>query len=245
MSYLQNLKFYYRAWRYRLKLEGKEILFMTNTLSPGDTAVDIGAHKGAYTYWMQKAVGRRGKVFSFEPQPSLAVYLESIITSLKLNQVKVENLGISSKAGSAELYVPGINPSPGATFAVPAENFEGTTLRVNIESLDDYFDKTKGRPIHLIKVDVEGHELKVFQGAERILKEDRPVLIFECENRHHTHDSMHDVFTFLEELGFKGGFYSGNRFYPFSLFNETEHQKSGHPGYVNNFIFKYGTLPSD
>ena len=60
MGYLQNLQFIYRAWRYRVKLEPKEISFMIRSLSSGDRVVDIGAHKGAYTYWMQKAVGPNG-----------------------------------------------------------------------------------------------------------------------------------------------------------------------------------------
>ena len=41
---------------------------MLNHLKLGDTAIDIGAHKGAYTYWMSKYVGNEGRVFSFEPQ---------------------------------------------------------------------------------------------------------------------------------------------------------------------------------
>ena len=243
MGYLQNLQFIYRAWRYRLKLEPEEISFMIKSLTPGDTAVDIGAHKGAYTYWMQKTVGRKGRVFSFEPQPKLAAYLEAMRTSLRLDHVRVEELGISSKIGNDELFVPGSGPSPSATLASPQECIPGSTYDVRIESLDNYFKEKDGGPIRLLKVDVEGHELNVFRGAERILCEDHPTLIFECESRHHPQDSFFTVFDFLEELGFKGGYYIRGNFQPIAQFNESEHQVSGKSPYINNFIFEHGSTP--
>ena len=50
-----KLKWIYLAYRYRLKLEPQEIQLLPQNLNPGDLGVDVGAHKGAYTYWMQKA----------------------------------------------------------------------------------------------------------------------------------------------------------------------------------------------
>ena len=101
---------------------------MINSLSAGDTAVDIGAHKGAYTYWMHKAVGRMGKVFSFEPQPMLAAYLKAMRVSLGLDHVRVEEMGISSRIGSGELFVPGSGSSPSATLDLPQEILLGQLL---------------------------------------------------------------------------------------------------------------------
>ena len=51
---------------------------MLRHLQPGDTAVDIGAWRGAYTYWMVKAVGPQGRVVCFEPQPAMISYLRKI-----------------------------------------------------------------------------------------------------------------------------------------------------------------------
>ena len=47
---------------------------MRSVLRHGDVAVDVGAYKGGYTYWMREAVGDAGTVFAFEPQPELAYY---------------------------------------------------------------------------------------------------------------------------------------------------------------------------
>ena len=65
----------HRAWRYRLRIERPEILFLLEHLAPGQTAVDVGAHKGAFTYWMDRLVGPTGHVLAFEPIPELAAYL--------------------------------------------------------------------------------------------------------------------------------------------------------------------------
>jgi len=62
------LRWVFRAWRYRLKVEKQEINFMLSHLKPGQTAIDIGAHKGAYTYWMSKYVGKDGKFLSKEEE---------------------------------------------------------------------------------------------------------------------------------------------------------------------------------
>lgn len=69
---LGRIRWLFRAWRYRYRLERREITLLLQQLRPGDWAVDVGAHKGAYTYWMQRAAGATGQVFALEPQPLLA-----------------------------------------------------------------------------------------------------------------------------------------------------------------------------
>src|SRR5207237_1111420 len=69
----------WRAWRYRLRLDPAEISFVRAHLRPGQHAVDIGAHKGGYLYWMRRAVGSSGRTFAFEVQPELAAYLRRVL----------------------------------------------------------------------------------------------------------------------------------------------------------------------
>ena len=79
MLFLEKYKWVTRAWRYRLKVEKHEINFLIKHLKPGQIAVDIGSHKGAYTYWMSKYVGKYGRVYSFEPQLKLYNKLKKLI----------------------------------------------------------------------------------------------------------------------------------------------------------------------
>jgi FkbM family methyltransferase len=219
-------------------LDPGEISFIMHNLGSGDTAVDIGAHKGGYTYWMYRAVGPGGKVFCFEPQPCLADYLKKIVMNSGYKTIIIENLALSSRRGSAELFITGSKKasSPGASLEIHKNKGTGRSCTVNTETLTDYLRTSKVRPVKLIKCDVEGHELEVFKGAEGILREDCPVLLFECESRHHGKESIHGVFKFLKDLGYKGYFFLRSRLLPLSAL---EDEKVKNPGTrINNFVFR-------
>ncbi len=86
ISRMDRLRWLYRAWRYRLLLERQEVRALRRHLTAGDTAIDIGAHKGAFTYWMLRRVGRDGLVLAFEPQRPLAVALRELVVRRRLSQ---------------------------------------------------------------------------------------------------------------------------------------------------------------
>jgi len=233
---IQRLKWIYRAWRYRYRLEPLEIRLLLQHLAAGDTAVDVGAHKGAYTYWMRHAVGAAGRVYAFEPQPFLAERLSALVAASGYGNVVVENLGLSSASGTLTLNVPGHGPSPGASFE--AGSAEGQSYPVRVTTLDEYFDGLAVRSVRLLKCDAEGHELEVFRGGQRLLTEMRPCLLFECERRHRSSGRVDDVFQWLQELGYRGYFIDRNGARDIREFDPEVHQRdTGDPGYVNNFLF--------
>jgi FkbM family methyltransferase len=228
----------YRAWRYRWKLDRQEIRFARGQLRPGDTAVDIGAHKGAYAYWMHRAVMPGGRVVCFEPQPELARYLGRMKSALRLDRLEVENRALSSRGGEMALVVPGGRTSPGGTLEAGLIRGEHATYPVPVTTLDDHFGADA--PVRLIKCDVEGHELEVFRGGERLLRSRRPILLFECEERHHRRYSSGEVFAFLEALGYQGFFFSRAGAQPLAEFDPVRHGVPSSRDYANNFAF----LPS-
>jgi len=241
---MEKLRLIYRAWRYRLKLEKQEIACLLRLLQPGDTAVDVGAHKGAYTYWMLKRVGRRGKVFAFEPQPVLFQALKKLVSGGNRNNVVIENLGLSSSSGVLTLNVPSVNASPGASFEETADG-DGAeqSYPVQVTSLDKYFDNGEGEKIRLIKCDAEGHELEIFRGAENLLRRQHPHLLFECETRHRTGGSVEEVFSWLTALGYRGKFIAADGLHRIETFNPMIHQADNSSAtYVNNFLFSLGRI---
>lgn len=238
---VDRLKLLHRAWRYRLRLDKREIRFLIAHLHKGDVAVDIGAHKGAYTYWMQKRVGRKGRVFAFEPQPDLAAYLRrALISPRRPSNVVIENIGLSSTPGELTLYVPGAAPSPGASFELRGDAPQ-TAYTVRVDTLDNYFREhanlTPHHKIAFIKCDVEGHELEVFRGGESVLRTHRPTLLFECEQRHHPRDSIADVFSYIRQMDYTGFFFDGQGMSNISAFDPARHQRDPRTNYVNNFLF--------
>lgn len=222
-----------------------EIKLMMEILQPGDVAVDVGSHKGAYIYWMQKAVTKEGKVFSFEPQIELFRYLKKIIEIFNYSQVEVYHNAVSDFQEIRKLYSPSERVSTGATLV---ENlFEENDAVSQIESitLDNFFSES-GREIQLpnfIKIDVEGHELEVLKGASAVLQKARPVIQFEAEQKTYGKQDISLMFDFLENLNFKGFFFFNGKLCSIGIFNLEIHQNwnlaktpNAH-NYANNFIY--------
>ena len=101
---LESLRWYLRAHKYKAKVEPQEIDFVIQHVRKGQVAVDIGAYKGAFVYWMQRMVGPAGRVFAFEPQPRLAQYLRRLFRDRP--NICVEQFALSDHVGHADLFVP-------------------------------------------------------------------------------------------------------------------------------------------
>jgi FkbM family methyltransferase len=238
--------FLVRGLKARLLAQRIEFRLIRQHVRITDTVCDIGANKGSFVFWLSRWC-RRGRVVAFEPQPQFAQLLVRLTGDLKLDNVTVEQKAVFSKQGQADLFVPK-GHSPGASLVsktAGASDFE--TISVPMVRLDDYF--AQGQPITFMKVDVEGAELDVFKGAERILREQSPLLIFECENRHLNGISVGDVFAYLNALGYAGHFIAGNSLLPVSKFDAAVHQRQDGEwfwkakGYCNNFVFSKTPLP--
>lgn len=211
-------------------------------IRPDDTVCDIGANKGSYLYWLSRWVPR-GRVVAFEPQEQLASYLRDICTALNLKNVCIEAKAAHSESGTLDLHVPGDADSPGASLNAKVSSREQCRrVSVPVVSLDEYFDPNVR--ISVIKADVEGAEKDVFKGATRILTQQSPLLVFECENRHLDSGSVTDIFGYLKELGYTGEFVCGKTLRALEEFDPAIHQKQtgarfwDAPDYYNNFVFR-------
>lgn len=236
-------RFLWRALRARYRDQRAELQAIHDSLQPGDTVCDIGANKGSYLFWLSRWVGC-GRVIAFEPQMKLADYLADICRIMHLNNVVVEPKAVFSSSGQMTLSIPGKKEvSPGASLSKRvAEREECKTTVVPVVSLDDYL--AGDSRVRVLKIDVEGSELQVFQGAVNLLKTQSPLLIFECENRHLESGSVMDVFAFLRELGYCGKFVCGSKLRPIEKFTPEAHQKQhgerfwDAKDYCNNFVFQ-------
>jgi FkbM family methyltransferase len=238
--WIARLRWIHRAWRYRLSAERAEVAWVLRRLRPGDAAVDIGAHKGAFTYWMARRVGAAGKVYAFEPQPALTEGLRELVASAGLSQVIVEGAALSCRSGEVSLRVPNSDGkvSPGASCEPRHPERLYHDYVVPAKTLDEYFSAPNSPRVRLIKCDAEGHELSVFQGSESLLRRDQPDLLFECEACHRANSSVREVFDYLSSLGYEGFFFLKSRLTPIVQFDERRHQASRTTsGYCNNFLF--------
>lgn len=238
-----RLRYLYRAFKARYRDQREELEASLAVIRQGDTVVDAGANKGAYLYWLRRAVGARGTVFAFEPQPSLANYLQKTTQQMGWSNVHVKACAVSDRSGTARLHVPGEKDSPGASLEAAVSNKPGHSFECPITTLDEQL--ATAERVSLLKVDVEGHELNLFRGAEQTLKKHKPHIVFECEARHLTHHKPSDVFAHLQSLGYVGQFFSTAGLRPLAEFNLEVHQKSAGDrfwdakDYCNNFYFSH------
>lgn len=140
------------------------------SLSPGSVVIDVGANIGFYTLLAAGAVGPSGKVHAVECAPHNLRVLESNVEKEKLFNVQIHPCAASSARGYQKLNVSpvglaGFSPSP----RWPIVPGSGTTMNVPTLPLDDVIPS----PVDLVKIDVDGFELEVLKGMERILAENK------------------------------------------------------------------------
>lgn len=234
---LEQLKLLYRAYKYRYQADKSEIAYLLTKVKKGDVAIDVGAHKGGYTYWMQKAVGDNGKVIAFEPQKVGAELLQQLFPN-----AVIENKGLSDKTGTQRFF---IQPQQfNVSFEASLENKYENAQEVVIETttLDIYCKENNLDPA-FIKIDVEGHEKEVLSGGEEVLKKYKPIVLIEIEERHIGEERMREIFSLMAGVGYEGYFFYKQEKLSISEFKASVHQarevlerKQEH--YCNNFVFE-------
>jgi len=212
-----------------------EMALLPLLASRGERAIDVGGNRGTYAYRLWK-LGVRVEIF--EPNPHCAAILHSWAAGR--DRVSVHEVALSSRSGTAELHVPvdaqGVEHDASASIehAAPANSHD---YRVPLRPLDSF----GFHDAVLVKIDVEGHESSVIEGAQATLKASTPALLVEIEQRHNRRP-IAEIFGQIEQLGYRGFFLLGGKLVPVSAFDPDTHQslaafEGGGRGYHNNFLF--------
>ena len=165
--------------------EPKTTKFIKDNLKKGQVFYDIGANVGYFSLLASKLVGGRGTVYSFEPNPENIKYLEKNIKTNKLRNITVTPKAVMDVSGNVELRY---GVSPGQT------GISGAGAKFSVDSVA--IDDLKFRQPDFIKIDVEGSEMNVLRGMEKLLGTDKELtIIVESFNQ--------DAVEFLVDRGFK------------------------------------------
>jgi FkbM family methyltransferase len=167
------------AGRSLLKPSAPPLLLKT-LLSSGDTFIDVGANIGDWTLPAAKLVGPTGRVLAFEPVPHIAGALRKSAWANRFAQVRVFEAALSDHAGEVDFSVEKENSGGSRLGRMPDDpgrTFSGH--RVKVTTLDDVVGAEGLKAVALVKIDVEGFEAEVLQGATRMLAQLRPALYFE------------------------------------------------------------------
>ncbi|WP_177176170.1 FkbM family methyltransferase [Trichormus sp. NMC-1] len=215
-----------------------ELKLLKSLVDPKKNSIDIGANKGVYTYFLSRLSHH---VFAYEPNPELA---EFIIKSVSSN-VSVYSIALSNREGQAILSVPLVDNflyDQLGTLEEKATYQKGTIYEVPLKRLDNQGHRNIG----FIKIDVEGHEESVIDGAYNLLITQRPNLLIEIEQKHHPDQDISDIFFKILKLGYEGYFFMNEELKSLEKFSPEKHQdirnyaglSSLGKTYICNFIFK-------
>ena len=142
-------------------------------------AIDVGAHVGAFSREIIES-GLYGRVVAFEPNPANLVELDALAATQ--GALTVVRMGVGAVEGMADFHHDD-NTATGSMLAY-GHNYQSAgvarKMRVPVTTLDSYLARDPARaPVALIKIDTQGHDLAVIQGAGATLASDRPVVIAE------------------------------------------------------------------
>lgn len=193
------------GWRllYFKEYERNEIEVLEHLIREGDTCVDVGANIGIFSVFMARKAFR-GKTLAYEPVP---LNLSVLGVNLELNNVSnvsAHGLVLSDAAGIVSFSV-SKDAAYSSMRSVQAKS-ETEVLKTQSNTLDNLFAK-EGQKADVVKIDVEGAELLVLKGGERLLRtlELRPrALLVElsAENQAIYGYSPRDVISYMETLGY-------------------------------------------
>lgn len=151
-----------QRWIYLGAFEPQETAVVRRWLRPGMTFVDVGANVGYFTLLAASRVGPEGRVFSVEHSPYAFERLTDTVRTNRLSHVQAFRMGLSSAAGELPLYVP--PASDGFHSPTMSAGWE-TSVTVPVRRLDDSLDEWGVESVDLMKLDVEGHESHILEGA--------------------------------------------------------------------------------
>lgn len=150
-----------------------ELDVLGEIVSPGGTAIDVGANRGFFAFAFSRIADR---VEAFEPNPDCARFARRMLGS----RARVHEVALSNETGTAEFGVPVSEEGAALHLGGKLKHAglqDSMTMRfsVQVRTLDSYAFKD----VRVIKVDVEGGELEVLGGSRETIARDRPPLIVE------------------------------------------------------------------
>lgn len=177
-------------------------------LVPGDAAIDVGANYGLHTCPMAQAVGPTGRVLAFEPIPTVADSLQQRIAhECPPGVVDLHRVALSHRTTTAEFHC--VEADYGYS-GLQAKNYpfepRKKLITVQVDRLDQRLAGVAGRAVRFIKLDIEGGEFDALRGAESLLRQQRPLLVFEnakqeaAKNYGYTKEAF---FAFFHSLGYE------------------------------------------
>jgi len=212
--------------------QGEADLF-AGMLKPGNVVIEVGANIGAHTLLLSQLVTRSGAVIAFEPQ---RVLFQTLCANMALNHVT-----------NAYCFQQAVGAKPGAVVIPPLDytkpnNFGGLSLgtyqageQVPLATIDAF----NFAFCHFLKIDVEGMEQQVLEGAAKLIHKFKPVIYLENDRQ----EKSDDLIRHLDSLGYKLYWHRPPYYNPRNFLG---HAENVFPNIISqNMLCVHSSLPHD
>jgi FkbM family methyltransferase len=192
------------------EVEEFEHAFYERTLQPGMTVFDVGSNVGKTAAYFSARVGPSGKVHCFEPGESAWARLKALGEKPDYSNLVLSQSAVGAQKGVVQFHVyPESHSSwntmadrPLAEYGIDVK--QSGVIEVPCITLDEYCATHSVKRIHLAKLDVEGAELQVLQGARRLLSERRidSLLLEFGQTTFDMGNAPHDIQSYADSVGY-------------------------------------------
>ena len=211
----------------------KELSMINKFSDKSKSAVDVGVYRGVYSYKLSKKFKH---VYAYEPNPLIFPYLEKNLKKI-ISNLTIKNYALSNNSGIADLRIPTRSNSffknnieelyrLGCATIHNKNDFENYRIKkVKKMCLDQDLNNIN---LGFIKIDVEGHEREVIEGAQKLIRSSKPILLIEIEERHNKKPIIETI-NFINRIGYSPFFCKNDKLYSLEKLNNLNQE--------NNFYF--------
>ncbi len=194
----------HNIWWLGPRYELKETRFFRRYLKSGMVFFDIGANVGYYSLLASDIIDD-GSIHSFEPIFEQYRDLLENVERNELTNVTVNRLIVSNRSGSLDIHLGSEDNSGSASVEFVYREADVGKETVECTTLDEYVRVHKVKQIDVVKIDTEGHETSVLQGAQDTLKKFKPLLLIEVRGKmlEEIGSSRDKFFQQMKDLGYQ------------------------------------------
>lgn len=146
-------------------------------LKPNMTVINVGAHRGYFSFLSAKLMEDKGKIYSIEPDPANISWLKKGLRTNRYNSIKPFQLAFSNKNGFLKLFKGDKSGHHSLT-----EDMGYGSIVVKVQKLDDFIKENNIKKVDLIKIDVEGADIEVIEGAEELLQQENLKIVMDIHD---------------------------------------------------------------
>ena len=197
-------------------IEPNGLAMIGRVLKPSMTFIDIGANEGLFSLLAARRVGKDGKVIAIEPSRRELEWLRRNVEVNHLRNIHVVATAVADVRGTATLHV--ANEEHAGHNTLGEFVWDGVYLSHNedvpVTTIDDIAARADGRRVDVMKIDIEGAELRALRGAAATVCDSRPLILLELSERsllkqgassaemlRWLADNGYDIFTFDDDSG--------------------------------------------